>query len=129
MKDIVYPLGKGSVWKNNELRYSLRSFEKFAIGIRNVYLVGEFPDWINGIINLPCKDGPNKEINIANKIYTACLDPNLSDDFIFANDDHIITQPIDLEIPNYWNMTIGAMLLRRNAGNIYRAEIERMKLF
>lgn len=38
---------------NNELKYSLRSLEKFAPWVRNIFLVtnGQVPDWLN--INHP----------------------------------------------------------------------------
>ena len=39
--DVVYILGKGSVWKDNEIRYSLRSIEKHLTGFDRVFIVGQ----------------------------------------------------------------------------------------
>jgi len=38
--DVVYPLSNGSHWDNNELRYSLRSLEKYALNLGRVFVVG-----------------------------------------------------------------------------------------
>lgn len=105
--DIVYPLGTGSLWGNNkELRYSLRSIEKFLIGFHNVFIVGECPEWLQSVIHIPCRDvnGVNKEKNIFDKIMAACRDPRLSDDFFFMNDDHFLLHAIQASaFPYYYH--------------------------
>lgn len=81
---------------NNELRYSLRSVEKFAPFIRNIYLVtsGHFPFWLDTTkvkviphldiflnkSHLPTFSSPSIEANI-HRI------PGLSSKFIYLNDD------------------------------------------
>jgi hypothetical protein len=39
MIDVVIPLGWGSIWDNQEIKYSLRSFERHLKGIRNIFVV------------------------------------------------------------------------------------------
>ena len=47
--DLVYPLNKlCSHWRNQELRYSLRSVEKFVKNYRNIYIIGDKPKYLNG---------------------------------------------------------------------------------
>ena len=50
--DVVYILGTGSTSNDNEIRYSLRSIEKYLIGFNVVYIVGECPKFLKGIIHL-----------------------------------------------------------------------------
>ena len=47
MIDVFYVLGSGSKWQNNEIRYSLRSLEKYAHNVGQVYVIGEKPSFIS----------------------------------------------------------------------------------
>jgi len=96
--DVVYILGKGSCWQNNELRYSLRSVDKFVIDLERVFIVGECPKWLRNIIHIPAKDPyPQKWRNGYHKIITACEDPRVSEEFLLMNDDFFIIKPIRAE--------------------------------
>jgi hypothetical protein len=104
--DIVYVLGKGSAWDNNELRFSIRSLVKNLQGFRKIYVIGEKPFWLKKAIHIPCEDffknGQNNDGNIIKKVLRACEIPGLSTDFLFINDDHFIMKPIHvLDIPPY----------------------------
>lgn len=94
--DVVYVLGNGSRWKNNELKYSLRSIEKY-LKFGKVFIVGEKPDWIKDIIHIPATDPhrANKERNIYEKILLACNDDRISNNFFFFNDDHFLLKKVD----------------------------------
>lgn len=101
--DIVYVLGTGSNWNNNEIRFSLRSIEENLRGVGNVFIIGEKPDFIKNVIHIQHHDeyGPsNADGNIIHKILRAIQDDRLSDRFLFINDDHLILQPIEAsEVP------------------------------
>lgn len=98
--DIVYILGKGSVWKDNEIRYSLRSIEKHLKDYKNVYIIGECPDFLTNVIHIPCNDyGDKHERNIMEKIKVACNTKEISDNFFFINDDHFLLK--DVSCKNY----------------------------
>jgi hypothetical protein len=89
--DIVYILGNGSQWDDNELRYSLRSLEKH-FKHRNVFIVGVLPKWLQNIIHIDIQDSfpyPNggKLKNAVRKIRAACKNKRLSNDFVLMNDD------------------------------------------
>lgn len=97
-RDLVYVLGKGSTWDNNEIRFSIRSVEKYLKNYGNIYIVGENPGFLNGIIHIPYPDelGPdNADGNITRKLIRACHEKELSDIFLKMNDDYLIVNPID----------------------------------
>ncbi len=96
MIDILYPIGKGSVMNNDELRYSLRSVEKHLKNFRNVYIIGQKPDFLKDVVHIPHEDiDRSKETNIYKKILRGCQDETISDQFLFMNDDHFFLEDID----------------------------------
>jgi hypothetical protein len=94
--DIVYVLGKGSSWKNNEIRFSLRALEKNLQGYRKIWVIGEKPEWIKGIHHIPFKDElvNNADGNIIRKVLRICQEKTLTKNFLFINDDHLIMKSI-----------------------------------
>lgn len=104
MIDVVYPLGRGSHWKDEELRFSMRSLAKYVHGIRNVYVIGERPLWLTDAFHIPHPDPHTcKERNIAEKILRACQEPGLSQRFLFINDDHYALGQCEAENIPYWH--------------------------
>ena len=107
MVDIVYVVGKGfSDWRNNELRYSLRSLAKYGQNIRKVVVVGYCPYWLNEeeVTLLPLKDEThNKHYNILRCIEHAVTNGDLSERFLYSSDDHYYTRKTDFDkYPVYW---------------------------
>ena len=117
--DLVYVIGSGSRWKNNELRFSLRSISKNLSNVGQIFIVGQLPDFIKNCIHVPCADifdpAINADGNMTHKLLTVCNRPDLSENFLFMNDDFIINQPIaaneipwlhkedmNLRPPEYW---------------------------
>lgn len=129
--DVVYVLGRGSKWKNNEIRYSLRSIEKNLIGYRNVYVVGENPGFLKGIIHIPYPDeiGPhNADGNIACKVLRACQEKDLSDIFLFINDDHLILKPMDVSlIPAFHKGDMNDYPEKHWTNNLWRRRLKRTR--
>jgi hypothetical protein len=100
--DIVYPLGNGSTWDDNELRFSLRSISDRLQNFKNVYVIGHRPKWLKNVIHIPESDPYTcKEANIARKVLRACQEKALSKDFLFMNDDHFLLRESDISIP-FW---------------------------
>lgn len=94
--DIVIPLGSGSKHNNLELRYAIRSIEKFFPDHSQIFIVGERPEFIHHVIHIPAYDTPEsrwKEQNIFLKVMLAIDHPCLSEDFILFNDDHFLLEP------------------------------------
>ena len=102
--DVVYPIsgGKhgrkklGSKWDNNELRYSLRSLERYFPNMARVFIVGHKPDWLTNVIHLPAEDRhrKNKDANIIDKVLLACRS-GVSPTFLRLSDDQCLLQPWD----------------------------------
>lgn len=97
--DLVIPLGTGGSNNHIELRYSLRSIQTNFLSIRDVYIVGFKPDWIQNIIHVPHPDIHlhNKDANIINKVLFTCGIASLSDDFVRQSDDQFWLQPVTRE--------------------------------
>lgn len=104
--DILYTLGKGSAWQDNELRYSLRSIEKYGKNVGRIYIVG---DWCPGFINrdkvtfIKCEQ-PHKDKfkNILYSIVYACEHSDIAEEFLLSSDDHFYMQPTDFDDYPYW---------------------------
>lgn len=130
MIDIVCPLGNGSKWMNNELRYSLRSLEKFGKNIGEVFIVGEFPEWLQYCEHIPVKDGIGHEKNIMLKLLAACNDDRVSENFMLWNDDYFLTAPINCELyPNYECGSLAMKIEARIKEDGYRKSLENTRTF
>lgn len=103
--DIVYILGSGSVWEDNEIRFSLRSVEKNVSDLHSVFVVGECPDWMKNVVHIPAKDlFSRKWRNGYHKIKIACNDDRITSDFLLMNDDFFIIKEIEAKnYPYYYN--------------------------
>lgn len=121
MIDLVYPIGHGSLWNNNELRYSLRSVEQHLVGFRNVVIVGERPDWLTNVIHIPCPDlGRTRPEHIYRKILKACQSSEVSDDFLFMNDDFFYLQDRQADkIPWYSDGTLDSVIEKERPTKAY----------
>ena len=93
----------------NQLRFSLRSITSHH-DITDCILVGGKPAWYTGK-HIPHKDyGPVfKEANIRDKV----LASGVTGRFLFANDDHILLQPIT----NVYNKGLLSDCLKKRIGN------------
>lgn len=99
--DAVIPMNQQSVWNNNELRFTLRSFEQ-TMPIRNVYLIGTKPLFIKNVIHLPFRDkSMYAATNICEKLKYACVQEEISEMFIYANDDHYLLPGFDIGAAYY----------------------------
>ena len=106
MIDLVIPLCKGSKFNDLELRYCLRSVEKYLRGYRNIYIIGDKPKWIRNVIHVPFTQRPGdcKDKNIMLKVLHACDIPEVSPEFLFMNDDHFLLKSVDaINYPYYYN--------------------------
>lgn len=96
--DAVIPLGRGSPFRNAELRYCLRSLERHAKGIQRVVIVGNDPKFLSsrGVKHVHCPYfDTNKEARIALKVLWAFQNVDLSDEILFLNDDYVFLQAFD----------------------------------
>jgi hypothetical protein len=123
--DIVYVLGFGSQWKNNEIRYSLRSVQKHVQDYGNIYIVGECPKWLRGpgLIHIQHPDESNfVSVNTSRKYLRACSVGALSEYFAAMNDDFFFLKPTILkEYPNYYRGEIMTDMERIKKGPYFES--------
>ena len=105
--DVVYVIGRGSKWQNNELRYSLRSICRYGIGLGKVIIVGdELPEFVNEdkVTYLECNDQPGDSParNVYRKIAHVFARTDL-DAFLLSSDDHFFIKPTYFDLyPLYY---------------------------
>lgn len=122
MIDLVYLLGNGSKWDNNELRYSLRSVEQHFTNVGKVWIVGELPEWIRNVKHLPYREMPNQAaLNIAFKIVHASRNEDITPDFLLMSDDYFLLQDFDAsQFPKYYHGTLEDSIAALPKSNYYR---------
>ena len=114
--DLVYPIGTGSTHANIEIKYSLRSVEKHLSNVGKIWIIGEQIPFLKDINHISLKDATtNHNENIRQKVLKACDIPELSEDFLFMNDDHFLLQNFDLpNFPNYYKGTLEDYKFKNN---------------
>lgn len=91
--DVVYAFKSDSLENNELLRYSIRSLYEYMLDLRNVYVVGDFPGFLVGGSHIPASDNfPKGWQNVHKKVRIACQKEELSDDFLFMNDDFFMLE-------------------------------------
>lgn len=94
--DVVYPLGTGSLCKNQELKYSLRSLKFIKHG--KIFIVGHRPGFLNHVIHVHFSERTHKkQFNVISKLLTVCKLDRLSDDFILMNDDFFFLKETEIK--------------------------------
>lgn len=94
--DAVFVIGTGSKNDNEELKYALRNLDRHCPFIRNVYISGECPDWVDTTVvrHLPWPDRFKhaKDANIIDKLRHACEQPGIAKRVLFCSDDQFVTR-------------------------------------
>jgi len=94
---IPYSLER-DIFKGEELKFAIRSIEKYLSGWENIILIGTAPDWFNGMV-IPANDIPNKkETSILKKMCKV-------NDRVFVrwDDDHFLLKPLKVEDIKDWH--------------------------
>lgn len=117
--DIVYPY-RDDGNDGRELRYSLRTVAK-NVPHRNVVIIGQVPTRLNTkeVKFIPYDDDPVlKYENVRWKIFNIFHNKDISEDFIWMNDDMLIIKPID-KIPPYswWTLQFHADKIEKRSGH------------
>ena len=105
--DILYVVGRRlSQWNDNELRYSLRSIDKYGVNVGRVFIAGYCPPFVDrdAVRFVPVKDAtPVKHYNIQRAIEAAVEQTEIGDEFLYSSDDHFYIAPTDFDhYPFYW---------------------------
>lgn len=90
--DIVYPIKKTIL--NEELKYSLRSL--INIPHNKVFIIGDLAEFINEeeVYYIPANKLESRYKTTTNHLKLAVLNDNISEDFIWMNDDFFILKSI-----------------------------------
>lgn len=105
--DILYVLGTDSNWENNEIRYSLRSLDKYGKNVGRIFIATpRLPEFINQneITWIPSQDPTDRNHkNIQSKIEEAIYHSEISDDFLLSSDDHFFIRETDFDNYPYYH--------------------------
>lgn len=92
--DILYVI-KSEIL-NEDLRWSLRSVEKYVSGFDRIFIAGFKPPFSIGMTHVPVVQLGTKYQNVLGNITQAVKTTDISEDFVLMNDDFIAIKPIDL---------------------------------
>lgn len=76
---------------NEELRYSMRSVVANFETLKNIWVIGDKPDWYSGNF-IKVNPVSNSFENVRNNLKTVIDTSTISDDFVLMNDDFFISQ-------------------------------------
>lgn len=125
MIDLVYLYSAGS--NTNEIRYSLRSFQKHISGLGKLFIVGDDPGIFKDFTHIPMGNihGVNLARNIYEKILAACRHPEVSNPFICASDDYFLLHDyIASELPFYHKGDFKPIIQLLSPTNYYKTYVE-----
>jgi len=121
---IILPY-KPDIHDGLELQYSLRSIDKYLTGFTNLIIIGRPPEWYNGQFCLSENSIGRKQYSIYQKILMACNWDNVTDNFVFFNDDHFLLQPLQVSDIKYWNNGWLANEYARGLSSRYSETVQR----
>ncbi len=123
--DLLYLLGHGSRHDNVEIRYSLRSIEKWCKGYDRVFVVGQYPEWMKNVEYIPCPDDQGyAHKNMMKKILHVCKNSDISEDFVMQADDHFYVRPYDFRnIKPYEKGELPTKLREHETAPTYRTSL------
>ncbi|CAM5476931.1 MULTISPECIES: hypothetical protein [Streptomyces] len=99
LADLVVPVREGA--NNEPLRYALRSWAA-NLPHRHVWIVGFRPWWAAGARHIPTHQrGNSRYANTTSAMRAACEHPEVSDPFIWCNDDFFVMRPQPEQLPVY----------------------------
>lgn len=109
--ELVYQLGSGSKWQDNELRYSLRSVAMHGRNVTKITLLGHKPGWVKNVHHIPLPDPYTlRADNSWFKMKHICS--GRVEPYVLMNDDFFLLRETDFEaLPSYCYGTIEDLAL------------------
>ena len=119
MIDVLY-IYKHSKNNGEELKYSLRSLEKYASGYGRMFITGDCPDFIDKskVIHTPAQDIGYPMVNHWWKVRETIKKTDISDDFVLMYDDIFFLKPTQLT--NYPYYKKGVLCESNVGGFVYQ---------
>lgn len=95
--DVLYIVGNGSLYRNEELRYSLRSLDTFGVNVGSVFITGECPDFVDQrkVVFTPELDIGCPAINHWWKVDQTFRKTDIGDRALLMYDDIFFCKPTD----------------------------------
>lgn len=108
MIDIVIPYTRSADSDEIELKLCLSSIDRHMFNHGFVYIIGDKPGFDGDYLHVEEKDrGRGKQDNIRIKIEAACGRLDITDPFLFMNNDYFLLKPMDAEgVKAAYNKTI-----------------------
>lgn len=100
---VVIPYVKNKA-QGNELKMALRSFDKFLRFGVNVVIIGDWEEWMSDVVTVIEHEcvSDNPQIDVLEKLKLAIAADEVTDKFIWSNDDIYLVAPVMLahiEVP------------------------------
>lgn len=115
MKDIVINLPEEG-YSEDDLRYCLRSIERYVLDYNEIWIIGDLPDWVQGVIHVdhsPASDSKWINKNMLSRIMVTCVKRDLTEDFVFMESPFVFPNTIKTEdLKKYcksWDDTSGSI--------------------
>ena len=121
--DILYIKGRPSINRDEELRYSLRSLQRYCYNYNRIFITGECPDFINlrKVIYTKEKDIGCPMINHWWKVHQTIKNTDISPNFVLMYDDIFFMGCQDMmKIPAYFK---GFLESARSGGSLYQESL------
>lgn len=128
---LVIPVKDSNNPNYKELVYAIRSFQTNLKGLGDIFIVGKIIKPLRGLKYISCNDEPTgkrKEKNIYRKIMAAIKNPEVSETFIFANDDHILLKEFNAEKLPYFHKGTLEQTMEKNVGD-YRKSLNHTRKY
>ncbi|MEU2264925.1 hypothetical protein ABZ568_00425 [Streptomyces olindensis] len=128
LPDLVVPVREGAT--NEPLRYALRSWAA-NLPHRHVWIIGFRPWWAAGARHIPTHQGGKpRYANTTAAMRAACEHPEVSDPFIWCNDDFFVMRPQPAELPVWHRGPVRELEAHFGPrSNQYAAEMRRTRDF
>lgn len=124
--DVLYTLGKGSLYENAEIKQSVKLLQKH-VKYDRLFVIGEDPKLDIDYIFYPFKDQLTRTNNVFLKIVKMCEETDaLSENFLYMMDDVFILKDIDID--NYPMYHSGELKALPDAGSYFK-ELNNTRLF
>lgn len=128
--DIVLPLAVDPKARHFELRMALRSIEKYLAGYGKIWIIGDLPHWAQNVNHIPFQDRLERvpDYNIYKKTERAIQEAELTENFLFFNDDHFLLQPFDAPtFPYFYNQDLVEYCAKRSKDSYGRRACNTLK--
>jgi hypothetical protein len=123
--DVLYTLGKGSLYQNAEIKQSVKLLNRH-VDYDRLFIIGEEPGIGGKYEFIPFKDQLTRTNNVFRKIVEVCENYDISEDFLYMMDDVFILK--DSDIDHYPMYHSGELKYFPNISSYFK-ELNNTKLF